>query len=97
MDEQPRQPVEHREVVERRETVQRGTGPAAPEPPPRRSSTAWIWILLVVLVVGALAWYALSRGEPADIDLPEVEAPDVEIPQDEPNIEVNVGEGGGGD
>ena len=100
MDEQPQRPVDRREVVERHETVERTTG-AAPAPPvgPGRSFT-WLWVLLTVLVVGALAWFALSRGEPADLEVPEIEAPDIEMPADEPNIEINVpapaeGEGGG--
>lgn len=97
MDEEPRQPVERREVVEHRETVQREGAAAPPEPARRRGSMAWLWVLLLVLLVGALAWYALSRGEPQQVDLPEVEAPEVDLPDDEPNIEVNVGEGGGGD
>lgn len=92
MDEQPRQPTEQREVVERRETVQRTTASPGRAAARGRRAGVWIWVVLLVIVVGALAWYALSRGEPADIDLPEVEAPDVDLPQDEPNIEVNVGE-----
>lgn len=81
-------------MVERRETVHRttGSGPAATDR--GRRSSAGIWVLLLALVVAALAWYALSRGEPAEVDMPEVEAPDVDLPEDEPNIEVNVDDGG---
>jgi len=96
MDETPRQPAEEREVIERHETVHRTPGADPAARAGARRSNAWIWVLLLVLVVGALAWYALSRGEPADVDIPEVEAPDVDLPDDEPNIEVNVDDGGEG-
>jgi hypothetical protein len=97
MDEQPRPPVERREVIERHETVQRaGSGPAEPPPVRRGRSMAWLWVILLLLAVGALAWYALSRGEPDALDIPEVEAPDIEVPADEPDIEINVPDAGGG-
>ena len=92
MDEQPRQPVERREVVERHETIERGPRASPAEPAGRRSSHAWLWVVLLLAVVGGLAWYALSRGEPADLEMPEVEAPEIDIPEGEPNIEINVEE-----
>ena len=93
MDEQPQPPAERHETIEHRETIERRTGtsaaPAHHAAPPRRSM-AWLWVVLLLLVVGALAWFALSRGEPADLEMPTVEAPDIEVPDPEPNIEVNV-------
>ena len=90
MDEQPQRPAEQHETIEHRETIERRTATHAPEPAGRRSSMAWLWVVLLLAVVGALAWYALSRGEPADLEMPEVEAPTIEVPDPEPNIEVNV-------
>ena len=94
MDEQPRQPVERREVVERHESVERGTESTSPTPPPRSRAASWIWEGLVLLVVAALAWYALSRGEPQELEMPDIEAPQIEVPQDQPDIEINVPEAG---
>jgi hypothetical protein len=50
----------------------------------------WLWVALLVIVVGALAWYALSRGEPQQINMPEFEAPS--LPESEPTVEINVQE-----
>lgn len=92
MDEQPRQPVERQEVVERHEITERETVPPAAEPRQRVGSSAWLWVIPLVLVVGFLAWFALSRGEPEQIDLPEMEAPNIEMPAPEQNIEINMPE-----
>jgi hypothetical protein len=79
MDEQPREPVERREVVERHETVERPAGTGAPEPAPRRRSYAWVWVTLLAVLIALLAWYALSRGEPQQIEMPELGTPDIEV------------------
>jgi hypothetical protein len=50
----------------------------------------WLWVALLVIVVGALAWYALSRSEEQQINLPEFETPS--LPEPEPTVEINVQE-----
>ena len=92
MDEQP---VERRQVVEREEIVERRHVSTAPGGGERRSY-AWLWVVLLLLVVGALAAYALTRGEPADLEMPDIGAPELEAPEvstdPEPNIEIEVNE-----
>jgi hypothetical protein len=51
-----RERIEHHEVVER-------AGPADREP--RRPGTPlWLWLLPLVLVVIALAWFVFTQGQP---------------------------------
>ncbi|HEX6038291.1 hypothetical protein [Longimicrobium sp.] len=51
--------------------------------PPGRGAhgTNLILVLLVLVVLGLVVWLVLNRGNDADveIDVPKVEAPDVEI------------------
>ena len=92
MDEQTRPPVERQEVVERHEITERETVSPGAEPRPVGRSSTWLWAIPVVLVVAFLAWFALSRGEPQQIDMPEMEAPSIEMPAPEQNIEINMPE-----
>lgn len=91
MTESPREPLPQREeVVERREVTERHTGPVRAEPGPRGPGTAWIWLVLLLFIVLGLVWYVLSRGQPQEMRLPEIEAPTIEVPQPEQRIEINV-------
>jgi hypothetical protein len=100
MEERPRDPgVEREEVVERREVVERDTRAG---PPPerdrvvvheRRGPGPAIWIIPLLIVVGLLLWYVLTRGERTQIQVPEIEAPRIEAPSPEPQrIEINLPE-----
>jgi hypothetical protein len=61
------------ERVERHEVVERVASDAAPPP---RATPMWVWVLPLVLVVLALAWFIFARGEPAD---PLSSLPDVDV------------------
>ena len=65
-DQTPRDPaIPGTERVERIEYIERVPGgPETPAAPRQSSSPMWVWVLPLVLVVLALIWYVLSRGEP---------------------------------
>src|SRR5688572_19045002 len=63
----PGERIERHEVVER---VSRGAE-AAP-----RATPMWAWVLPLVLVVLALAWFIFARGEPVN---PLSNLPDVDV------------------
>lgn len=91
MAEPGRPPTDDGEVPERlhREVHSPGGSPTQPRPPER--SYSWLWVILLLLVVGALAYYALSRGEPQRPELPSFEAPQPDLPeQQQPAVDVDV-------
>lgn len=76
-------PPEREEVVERHVVSERHTVPES-----RARDTSWtIWLIPLLLLVIALVWYALTRGQPQAIEMPEVEVPTVEAPAAEPRTE----------
>jgi hypothetical protein len=92
MDDNRRDPsFEHREVVERRERVERSGGP---EPVPAREPAAdnnWLLIALLVVVVLGLVWFVFSRGQPQrPLENVEINVPTVEVPtvREERRIEI---------
>ncbi len=71
-----------------REVHTPGEPPVQPRPPQR--SYSWIWVVLLLVVVGGLAYYALSRGEPQQPQLPSIETPQIDLPEREPAVDVDV-------
>jgi hypothetical protein len=92
MEERPREPrVERHEVIERHETVERN-GEADTVTVHQRSSNAWLWIVPILVVVVLLLWYVMSRGEPTQLELPDIDRPVVESPQPDRTIEIQLPE-----
>jgi hypothetical protein len=96
MDETPRQPREREEVVERREIVERDVAPAR-DPDrvvvhERTGTSSLVWAVPLLIVVALLLWYVMSRGEPTQVQLPDVSAPQIEAPTTTERIEIQLPE-----
>ena len=78
------------EVPDRVHREVRSPGEPPDEPRPPQQSYGWIWVVLLLVVVGGLAYYALSRGEPQQPQLPSFEAPEIDLPEREPAVDVDV-------
>lgn len=83
-------PREDDQVPERVQREAHTPGEPPPEPRPPQRSYSWIWVVLLLVVVGGLAYYALSRGEPQQPQLPSFEAPEIDLPEREPPVDVDV-------
>jgi hypothetical protein len=85
MDERNAGPPPNPERIERREVVERSPAPERPAATPM-----WLWVLPLVVVVIALAWFIFTRGEPrapfGDTDGRGGIVPEVTVPQ--PNVQV---------
>lgn len=85
MDERPRdRGVEREEVVEHR-VVERDSRVDRPVRESRPAgSSAWIWAIPLLIVVALLLWYVMSRGERTELEMPTMDAPEIEAPQPAP-------------
>jgi hypothetical protein len=82
----PEPPLEREEVVERQVVTESRTYPAA-----RTRDRTWgLWLIPLLVVVIALVWYALTRGQPQSVTIPEVEVPAAEPARTEQRIEIDV-------
>jgi hypothetical protein len=85
--ERPPEPRPEREEIVERHVVTESHSVSTP----RERGGIWaLWLIPLLVLVIVLVWYALTRGQPQSVTMPEVDVPAAEPSRTEQRIEIDV-------